>query len=65
MKSLTTKETAERLSITPQRVRALVRAGRLPAEKFGRDLVIKEEDLKLVKTRKPGRPKKYSEKGKR
>jgi excisionase family DNA binding protein len=49
---------AERLGVTPQRVRALVRAGRLPAEKFGRDLLIHEEDLKLVKDRKPGRPKK-------
>lgn len=58
MKSLTTKEAAERLGVTPQRVRALVRTGRLPAKKFGRDLVIHEEDLKLVKDRKPGRPKK-------
>ena len=56
--SLTTKEAAERLGVTPQRVRALVRGGRLPAEKFGRDLLIHEEDLKLVKNRKPGRPKK-------
>ena len=34
--------------------------GQLPAKKFGRDLVIQEEDLKLVKERKPGRPKKQS-----
>ncbi len=62
MKSLTTKEAAEKLGITPQRVRTLIRAGRLPAEKFGRDLVIQEEDLKLVKERKPGRPKKQPSK---
>jgi hypothetical protein len=34
----------------------LISGGRLPAEKFGRDYMIKEEDLKLVEDRKPGRP---------
>jgi hypothetical protein len=28
----------------------------LPAEKFGRDYMIKEEDLELVADRTPGRP---------
>jgi hypothetical protein len=37
---------------------ALVTAGRLPASKFGRDYMIKEADLKLVKDRRVGRPKK-------
>ena len=55
---LTSKEAAERLGVTVARVRQLVLAGRLPAQKFGRDLVIKESDLKLLEGRKPGRPQK-------
>jgi hypothetical protein len=34
----------------------MIKAGRLPAEKIGRDYFIKENDLKLVADRKPGRP---------
>lgn len=48
MDFLTTKQAAERLGITPRRVQALVTAGRLPAQKIGRDYLIKEDDLKLV-----------------
>lgn len=55
---LTTKEAAEKLGVSPARVRQLVLAGDLPAEKFGRDLMIKEADLKLVEDRPMGRPKK-------
>lgn len=40
------------------RVQQLIWDGRLPAEKMGRDYFIKEDDLKLVADRKPGRPKK-------
>ena len=54
--TLTTKEAAERLGVTAARVRQLVLAGDLPAEKFGRDLMIKEGDLKLVADRPMGRP---------
>jgi hypothetical protein len=46
------------LGITPRRVQALMETGRLPATKFGRDYMIREIDLKLVKDRKVGRPKK-------
>jgi excisionase family DNA binding protein len=53
---LTTKEAAERLGVTPVRVCAMITAGRLPAERFGRAYMIKEKDLKLVADRKPGRP---------
>jgi len=60
MDFLTTKQVAERLGITPRRVQALVTAGRLPAQKIGRDYLIKEKDLKLVEIRKVGRPKKSS-----
>lgn len=53
---LTTKEAAEKLGISPARVRQLVLSGELPAAKFGRDLQIKESDLKLVADRPIGRP---------
>jgi len=55
---LTTAEAAERLGVTPRRLRALIKAGKLPAEKFGAAYMINEKDLKLVRDRKPGRPKK-------
>jgi excisionase family DNA binding protein len=58
MKLLTTTEVAARLGVTIKRVQAMIRDGRLPAEKMGRDYFIKEDDLKLVEDRKPGRPKK-------
>lgn len=64
MNLLTTKEAAEKLGVTVTRVQQLILAGRLPAEKMGRDYVIKGDDLKLVEDRKPGRPpKKAGEKG--
>ncbi len=53
---LTTDEAAARLGVTPVRVRAMIGAGRLPAEKFGHVHMIKAEDLKLVAGRKAGRP---------
>lgn len=55
-KLLSTPEAAERLGVTVARVQHLIWAGRLPAQKVGRDYVIREEDLKLVEDRKPGRP---------
>jgi excisionase family DNA binding protein len=55
-KKLTTKEVAQALGISDARVRQLVLSGRLPAEKFGRDLMIDEKDLELIKDRKVGRP---------
>jgi len=58
MNMLTTKDAAERLGISVRRVHALIEAKRLPAQKFGRDYVIKEKDLQFVKDRKPGRPRK-------
>lgn len=53
-----TKEASERLEISQKRVQALIKNGQLPAEKVGRDWLIKESDLELVKERKVGRPKK-------
>ena len=56
MSLITTPEAAERLGVTVTRVQQMIVAGRLPAEKMGRDYFIKEEDLKLIADRKPGRP---------
>jgi excisionase family DNA binding protein len=58
MKMLTTKEVAKRLGVSVRRVHALIQAERLPAQKFGRDYLIDQRDLKLVEERKPGRPRK-------
>jgi excisionase family DNA binding protein len=56
---LTTKQAAARLGVTAPRVRQMILAGQLPAEKFGRELMIRESDLTLVKNRPAvGRPKK-------
>ena len=56
MKLLTTQEAADRLGVTSARIRAMIIAGRLPAEKFGHVHMVREEDLALVANRKPGRP---------
>lgn len=53
---LTTAQAAAALGVTVRRVQALVKAGRLPAVKFGRDWLIKAEDLAALQDRKPGRP---------
>lgn len=58
MTMLTTEQAADRLGVTPARVRVLIREGRLPAQSFGRAHMISEADLKLVEDRKPGRPRK-------
>lgn len=54
MALLNTKAAAARLGISPRRVAALIVAGRLPAQKIGRDWVIKEADLSLVAVRQSG-----------
>jgi excisionase family DNA binding protein len=61
MRILTTNEAAAILGVTPARVRAMILAGRLKADKFGRDWQIREEDLELVKDRKVGRPPQHAE----
>ena len=56
----TTAEAAAALGVTPGRIRQMVLAGELDAEKFGRDLMITADDLKKAKERKtsPGPEKK-------
>ena len=57
MKLLSTSEAAVKLGVTVGRVQQLIWDGLLPAQKVGRDYVIKEDDLKLVENRpKVGRP---------
>lgn len=53
---LTTKQVAEKLGVSMRRIRALIESGQLPSKQYGRDHLIKESDLELVKDRKPGRP---------
>jgi excisionase family DNA binding protein len=61
MEYLTTTDAAAELGISARRVLALIAAGRLPAQKIGTGrratYYIAPADLKLVKDRKPGRPK--------
>ena len=57
MELLTTNEAAKILHVTPIRVRQLIREGKLQAKQVGRDYVIEESSLALVKTYgKAGRP---------
>jgi len=54
MALLNTTAAAARLGISPRRIAALIVAGRLPAQKIGRDWLIEETDLALVAERRPG-----------
>ena len=58
MRLLSTKEAAERLSVSPRRVRALVAEGRLKGAVVGGALVIREADLLRYAPLPHGRPKK-------
>lgn len=55
---LTTTEAATALGVTPRRVQALIKAGRLPATRFGKSFAIKPADLEKVRIRPVGRPEK-------
>lgn len=58
MDLLTTSEAAERLHVTPIRIRQMIREGKIEAKQVGRDYVIEESSLESVKTYgKAGRPK--------
>ena len=53
---VTVEQAAVALSISPGRVRVLIRTGRLPAGKFAGRWVVQRSDLQLVQERRPGRP---------
>jgi excisionase family DNA binding protein len=54
---LTTQQAADKLKISQPRIYQLISEGHLPAQKFGRDYMIREDDLRLVENRpKVGRP---------
>jgi excisionase family DNA binding protein len=54
MNELTTQQAGEILGVTPQRVLALIRNGRLPAIKVGRDWLIAMRDLEKFERRPQG-----------
>lgn len=60
---LTTKEAADRLGVSSSRIRHMIIAGLVKAEKFGRDNVIPEAEIERLEKvdRKAGRPKKEKE----
>lgn len=55
MRLLTTPEVAKKLGVTVSRVQALINEHRLPAQKLGRDFMVREDDLRLVSARQAGR----------
>jgi excisionase family DNA binding protein len=55
---MTTQQAADILGISVKRVQALIKSGRLIAEKKGRDWHINPDALQAVKDRPNGRPKK-------
>lgn len=54
MDHLTTQQASEVLDVTAQRVLALIREGRLPATKVGRDWLIARQDLVKFERRPQG-----------
>jgi excisionase family DNA binding protein len=58
---LTTEAAAMIIGVSQARIRKLIKEGRLPAEKIGRDLLLKETDVKWFAEngrKKVGRPQK-------
>lgn len=56
MRYLTTAEAADSLGVGPRRVRAMIKAGTLKADRVGRDWLIDSRALAAVENRRPGRP---------
>lgn len=48
-KSLTTKDAAERLGVTPQHLRRLIESGQLLAERVGRQYVVDADSLEVLR----------------
>ena len=59
----TTPKAAEYLKLSRRRIRILIDNGRIPAEKIGRDYLIKQSDLDAfaAQPRRAGRPGKGTE----
>ena len=57
-KFFTTLEAAQILGVNRSRVLQFISKGRLPAQRFGWQWMIKREHLEKLKDRKTGRPKK-------
>ena len=55
---LSTPEVAEILGLSESRIRQLIVAKRLPAEKYGKVNLVKRKDLALIQDRVHGRPRK-------
>ena len=55
-KYLSTRDAAKELGVSDSRIRHLILAGRLKAQKLGWVCLILPEDLDAVRDRKPGRP---------
>lgn len=59
---LTVRQAAQRLGLDESRVKALIKAGKLKAERFGKRMwIIKEDDFaefEATRNTKPGRPRK-------
>ena len=55
---LSVSQSARELGISPARVRALIKSGKLPAVKNGREWVLQEEDIlqRLAERPRAGRP---------
>jgi excisionase family DNA binding protein len=66
MKLIGTDKAAEILGIKRRQVQNLVKNGKLPAMKVGRDLILDEDEVRRFATvpRKPGRKPKESKEGK-
>jgi len=62
---MTAQEAADELGVSSARIRQMVLKGQLPAERFGKSLVILDTDLERLRDRKPGRPAKKKKKGKK
>lgn len=45
---LTPKQIAQRVNITPKKIRRLLREGKLPGRKVGREWLVRERDLEAV-----------------
>jgi excisionase family DNA binding protein len=58
IQKITASEAAKILNISKTRVLQLINLNIIPAERVGRQFVLKDKDVKAARGRKPGRPRK-------